>query len=150
MLKVYLAGPIGGLSYEEATNGWRMRATSILSDSRIRVYSPMRYKEALAGTECLDDQKYDRPLTTPPAILARDTYDVRSADILLVNLAGSKRVSIGTMVELGIAHALNKPMVIVNDAVNPVHSGPFIDALSVFRFTDLDEACYACKQILLN
>lgn len=149
MFKVYLAGPIGGLSYEEATNGWRKHAKERLEASGlIRAYSPMRYKEALSAGEFLARARYDFPLATPHGILERDHYDVMSSDLLLVNLAGSTKVSIGTMVELGMAYAYRKPMVFVNDRVDAAHYGPFIQALSKFNYNDLDKAIDASIQIL--
>ncbi|MHA4893061.1 hypothetical protein, partial [Enterococcus faecium] len=41
--KVYLAGPIGGLTVNEATD-WRHRATYMLAKHGLDAYSPMRSK----------------------------------------------------------------------------------------------------------
>jgi len=55
--KVYLAGPIGSSTYDEAQN-WRMDLDHLLqssSNGAIRGYSPLRGKGAL---------KHEGPLTT--------------------------------------------------------------------------------------
>lgn len=132
-LTVYLAGPITGHTYDGCTE-WReaakveleREATGRLNPdammpprevlipeyrpSGILALSPMRTKEHLQSTgpipatSALYDDSY---------VVERDLMDVRRSDVILMNLLGAERVSIGTMCELGYAKALNKFTVVV-------------------------------------
>ena len=52
--KVYLAGPISGLSYEEARYGWRSEILGMI-DGDIDVLSPMRQEGHLKEVGTIDD-----------------------------------------------------------------------------------------------
>jgi nucleoside 2-deoxyribosyltransferase len=114
MTDVYLAGPIAGLSYGDAV-AWRAQAKRAFENAGITAYSPMRAKEALAGMGPLagawESPSYD-PLS-PHSVFKRDMADIYRADVILANLAGAEKVSIGTMIELGVAHQLQIPIVVV-------------------------------------
>ena len=47
---------------------------------------------------------------TQNAIIGRDRFDCCNSDLIFMNLLGSKRVSIGTTVELAWADASRKPV----------------------------------------
>lgn len=135
---VYLSGPITGLSYDEAKFGWREDfAGRILREGLpIRVLSPMRHKEHLRKSKSLwaDGSK---------AIIERDLADIRRSDLMVVNVNGARRVSIGTMIEIGYATALGKPIVLIwNDegnSENP-HNHGWVTSLSAYWATDVEEA----------
>lgn len=152
MRRVYLAGPITGCSYEGCTE-WRDGVRRVLAAYDIECYSPMRGKQHLRrGPQAVADA-YDRdpqhPLSTSQGILARDRWDVMSCDLLLVNLLGATRVSIGTCVEMGWADAHRKLVVLVLDPTDSLHEHSFITGLASFRVHDLQQAVELVKHILL-
>lgn len=106
MPKIYLAGPMTGHSFDEA-NDWRRDATGALAMVEIETLSPMR------------GESYLQPGTIPhtPGIPARDRNDIATCDAVLMNLLEmGSRVSIGTMIELGWADMLRKPVILVRRA----------------------------------
>jgi nucleoside 2-deoxyribosyltransferase len=111
---VYLAGPIKGLSYAGATD-WREHvANRLFNNPRIQTLSPMRYKAILETTKVLpDSSENEAPLLSDKGVTTRDRWDVMRSDLVLMNLAGAKAVSIGTMIEVGWADAFRKPIVAV-------------------------------------
>lgn len=114
---VYLAGPIAGLSYDFAKNGWREFLVEALDErygASIKVLSPMRQKEYLEG---IMELAHDPGVRNTKQIMARDFSDIERADLVVVGLhENPERVSIGTMIELGYAKKAGKPiLVIVNE-----------------------------------
>jgi nucleoside 2-deoxyribosyltransferase len=146
MPRVYLAGPIKGLSYDSCVS-WREYAIKVLSYSGIIGVSPMRGKELLRGTEKIIDG-LDHVLCTPAGLVTRDRFDVKSCDLMLVNFLGAKEISIGTSAEFGWADAYGKPIVTVIEREGNVHDHPFIQRLTGFRVETLDEGLSVVKSIL--
>jgi len=141
MKTVYLAGHIGKLSYNDATD-WRTEVamafnkpepTDSFSMRRyIKCLDPMRHKEFLENETLLavEADVYDHPLATSKGILMRDFNDVKVANLIFVNLLTSKSPSIGTTLELAWAHVLQKPVVIVA-AKDDLHTNhPMIAAMN--------------------
>ena len=116
-MKVYLAGPMTGHSYQEV-NDWREESRSILADHGIKGYSPMRGKNYLSKEEKLQDSYSDHTMSSITGINVRDFNDCRTADAVLVNFLGAKRVSIGTCMEIAWARAFQIPCVIVMEKDN--------------------------------
>jgi nucleoside 2-deoxyribosyltransferase len=114
--RVYLAGPITGLSYGGATD-WREAAKYALHLMHIDGFSPLRAKQYLKGEEKIDGspEAYQRvhPLSAPKGICTRDREDVRRADVVLMNLLGAERISVGSMIEIGWADAFRVPLVVI-------------------------------------
>lgn len=140
---VYLAGPIAGLSYDDATD-WRAQATYDLATRGIEALSPMRSKRALADrTISSDFHDYAKsgPFYTSRGIMTRDFNDVKRADALLVNLLGLRKQTTGTVMELGWAFALQKPVVALIEPSGNVHDQhPMIVETFDFRVTTMEEA----------
>jgi nucleoside 2-deoxyribosyltransferase len=136
--KVYLSGPIKGLSYNHAVE-WREYAKRYLEDNNIKGVSPMRGKEYLEGTKSLDSEKDPNVLGSDRSLWCRDYNDVHTADVLLVNLEDSNGVSIGTVFEIAWAKEMKKPVIVVMPQ-NNIHNHPFIREATSLFFTDLDDA----------
>ena len=124
--QVYMAGPITGLGYEDATNGWRAEFPKLLK-SHIHAFTPMRGKKHLEGlVGAITDRAEDYPegLTTAASnIVARDHNDVMLCDAMVVNFLGAPRASIGTAVEFGWANAYRKPIImIIEPGTSNVHN----------------------------
>lgn len=164
--KVYLAGAIAGLTAETAQD-WREYAMKKLAlrevedsesvfgtswiETGIVGYSPMRAKEYLASAGVLTSQPDaydDYVLSSAKGITARDSWDVRTSDLILVNLMGAEKVSVGTVLEIGMAYALNKPIVAAWEEDN-IHNHPMVNTMVGWICPDLDFAIDITKAILL-
>ena len=119
--KVYLAGPISGLSYEDATN-WRTitkDAMASMSDNQVIGFSPMRGKLKLESEKEIQDSYPDYALTSINGINTRDYNDVKTSHVILVNFLGcGSKVSIGTAMEIAWARVFQIPVVIVMEKNN--------------------------------
>jgi len=148
MKSVYLSGPISGLSYAGATS-WRKYATEQLKP--IVGLSPLRDCDGLTEEQCLSHLGYpDKVLSTPKAIVTRDRFDCTRADVVLVNLKGATRVSIGTIIEIGWADAARIPIVLVMDDCDLVHEHAMVREMAGFVTRTLDEGISIVRTLLLE
>jgi len=123
---VYLAGPISGLTYEEAT-AWRKEARLNLEEIGFDAIDPMHGKKFLSDVKKTDQARHNKLIARHDNIFLTDIYRVRNSEIILVNFLGAKQVSIGTTIEIGLARELGKLIVIVMDEGN-IHDHVFITA----------------------
>lgn len=149
---VYLAGPISGLSYDEARNDWRKLFFDLVGHE-IAVLSPMRQQGYLQEVTEMGSvtQNSGHYFDKEKAIVSKDFLDVKRCDIVVVNLIGSKKVSIGTMIEIGWANALGKPVVLIieEDATNNPHHHTFVYELASFRVSNVEESISLIKGLLV-
>lgn len=150
MKTVYLAGPIAGLSYGGATE-WREKAIPWLAAHDIRALSPMRAKEHLAGfptfTPTCEGYGDISPLSGPRGIMTRDRFDATRCDVLLVNLIGASKVSMGTIMEIAWADLKRTPIVCAMEPGN-IHEHAMVNEAIGFRCGTLDEALHLVAAIL--
>lgn len=149
MIKVYLGGPIRGLTYDVGV-GWRDLVTEMLAPE-ITAFSPLRGKaEILANVPVMDSSVHpvDHVLTSPKGIVSRDHYDVVSCDLIFVNFLGTDRVSIGTISEIAWGYQIGKPIVVAMED-NNVHRHPFVTEQAGFIVGTLEEAVHITRSILL-
>lgn len=151
---VYLAGPITGLTYDEGAD-WRVAVTHNLKDVGIIGWSPLRAKHYLREIGVLDaagtpDSAYIglNPLSEPKGITTRDRFDTMRASMVLMNLVGATRVSIGTMIEAGWADAARVPLVVAMEADN-VHRHAMLNEVAGFIVPTLEEAVAVVKAVLI-
>jgi nucleoside 2-deoxyribosyltransferase len=150
-LQVYLAGPIAnteaGVAFE-----WRRNAEIWLRQFNIKSLSPMREKSQLRGLHIGSDYKQYAHMGwayTPEGILARDHHDVKTADGILVYLAGARSMSFGTGMELAWAYDNHIPTVVVIENEGNIHDGhPMFAAAVKFRVPTLEEGVAAIAIIL--
>ena len=135
---VYLAGPITGQSYGGAS-GWRSYAADNLADGIVPL-SPMREKGHLANEAEIAASYEDTLFSCARNFSARDEYDVRRSDALLVNFAGAEKVSIGTVLEIGLARGLNKPCVAVIGEADALHAHPMLREFVTSEVATLSDA----------
>jgi len=150
---VYLAGPITGLTYDEG-NDWRERVEADLFLAGITAWSPLRAKHFLREIGVLDsagtpDSAYIglNPLSEPKGITTRDRFDTMRSDMVLMNLVGATRVSIGTMIEAGWADAARVPLVVAMEDDN-VHRHAMLNEVAGFIVPTLEEAVAVVKAVL--
>lgn len=149
---IYLAGGIAGLSGDEATD-WRIQTAIALSYRDIEALDPMRAKLVLSQQPWISTNFNDYAdcgaFFTSRGIMARDFNDVKRCDALLVNLLGLTKPSMGTIMELAWAYALQKPAVVAIERTGNPHDGhPMLHEVMPFRLETLDEAIDAVAVIL--
>lgn len=146
---VYLAGPIAGAHYHDAT-AWRDHAMLALRERSIEALSPMRGKQALQFKQIsrdFRDYQDHGPAFTAMGIMTRDFSDVKRCDALLVNLlAGDK--SFGTAMELAWAYAFHKPVVAAVLKEGPYMRHPMLAQAIRFACSDMDEAIDVVATVL--
>jgi nucleoside 2-deoxyribosyltransferase len=151
--KVYLAGPISSLTYDEATD-WREHAKAELAQFGIKAFSPLRSQAHLRSIGIFSDHAKEEerlkcPMSMPRGLTVRDRFDALRCDVLLVNLLGAKKVSIGTVLELAWADSKETPIVVaMEDSGNP-HEHAMVNEIVGFRVTTLDHAIDVTRAILL-
>lgn len=169
--KVYLSGPITGLSYDGAMeyreyamqqlrNRVKVFAMSGGEERRevtptgIEGYNPMRGKDYLSELKVISSNPMDYPeaymsvLSSANGITTRDRWDCMTCDLAIFNVLGAKAVSVGSVIELGWLDAFRKPVVAVMEEGN-VHEHAILDELYGWRVDNLDEALDIVKAILL-
>lgn len=147
---VYLAGPITGLSFGGATDWRRDAAIAIArgSTGRVETLSPMRHKDYLAGVEKIADSYEGSVLSSQRGIFYRDRLDCTRADLVLVNMIGATRVSIGTVMEIAWANAREIPIVLVMEDGN-LHEHSMLREACGFRVQTMAEAIDVTLRILM-
>lgn len=154
---IYLAGPITGLSYKDATHGWRAEFPKLLNP-HIVCSSPMRHKKYLNTLQVLgldgnSREVYNKnALSTAAGITTRDHNDVYTCDLVVANFLGAKTGSLGTAVEFGWASAYKKPIIMIvegdfEDFKNP-HDHMMLNHLAGFRVSTLEEAAVIANTLL--
>ena len=146
--KVYLAGPISGLTFAGAQE-WRNEFTRRV-DRRIKAYSPLRGKDYLDSMGVLEQSYEGSPLSTDRGLTTRDRYDCMGSDLVVFYLLGAQRISIGTMIEMGWCDAARKPSILVIEKEGNPHDHPMVRQTVPFRVDNLDDALKVAEIILLN
>lgn len=152
---VYLAGPVSGLSYDEA-NDWRVKVTRVLLPDIICL-NPLRGKEHLASkTSPIMPSPMDG-FCTDQAIVMRDYNDVLRSAAVLVHLVppshssslGSDHISIGTLFELAWAFRLRKIVVATGVDADTAYNHPFVRQAVTYFAADLPDAVDFMKTVLI-
>ena len=159
MRTVYLAGAITGESFGSATD-WREYVKTKLNPG-ISGLSPLRAKDYLASEEAIGDSYEDIPLSSSRGIMTRDFFDVQNCDIVMAYLKGTKKVSIGTVMEIAWAYALNKPLILVMETAvseatgftaseGNIHEHAMIREATGYRVDTVDKAIFIANAILTD
>ena len=144
--KVYLSGPMAGLSYEQGTE-WRDYVKDKLGKD-INCLSLYRGKDYFKG-QVITNQVYTQVMSTPKAITIRDRWDTVNADVVLVNLTDYQKFSVGTIMEIAWADAARVPVVAVIPTESEYAKHPILTQACAYIVQDLDEAINIVK-VLLN
>lgn len=135
---VYLAGPITGLTYEGATD-WRKQAAAALDSDIVQTLSPLRGKDYLLGRGVLHSGDYPEVMSTAKGINRRDRFDTERSEVILVNLLGATKVSIGTVMEIAWAHQAGNIVLVVMEKDN-IHRHAMIEDSTTYLTDNLDHA----------
>lgn len=158
---VYLAGPIAGLTEGEAKD-WRADFEWMVYDHlhRKNYTRPHRFVKRLHGEivcvsplrcEPAIDGRYDLPggkatadpkFGTANAIAAKNEFDTRRCDIVVAFLpkwANDRRPSLGTVIEMALAFAVNKQVILVTDDDYYLNH-PLVQMVTGWRLRTLEEA----------
>ena len=144
---VYLAGPILGLTGDEA-NDWRYKIAARLAEANIIGVSPLRC-EPLIGKHYAP-QYNDPKFGTARAIGSKNMFDVRACDMSLIYLpkpAEGRHQSYGTLLELGWAFAWRRLTVLVTDDPE-IRSHPVVNFCANWVLDDLEDAVTVIISIL--
>lgn len=139
MKHIYLAGPIAGCDKAEA-NDWRGYVIDKLRPHNIQGVSPLRC-EPLIGERYGLGYPADPKFGTARAIAAKNMLDVRTCDLTLAFLPhrGVLQPSYGTVLEIGWASILSKPVILVT--TDPyVAAHPVVNACAPWLLATLDDA----------
>lgn len=137
MRKVYLAGPITGLEYDEAKD-WRDDYARRLARYGFEGLSPMRDKDEFRVKGKLSaffDDGYEA--------VERDLCDIEESECVIVNLLGAEEISLGSMAELGYAFASEKPIILVMEGEGNPHHHVFPYYMANVLVPSLDDALRA-------
>ena len=149
MSKVYLSGPITGLTYSEARYTWREAFAKML-EPKVTVLSPMRHEGHLAEMGNVGIQPDNLPthlFSHPKMIVTKDFLDIDESTIVVMNLLGAKAVSQGTLIELGYAYGKGKTVVTIMDEKN-IHNSPFIPVMSHVIVNTMQDAAIIVNSLL--
>lgn len=148
---IYLAGAIGGLDKGEANN-WRDDMIVRLADMGMRGISPLRC-EPLIGERYNMSGYTDPKFGTDRAIASKNLLDVQSCDLTLchfpADLTDAYGASLGTVVELAWAKALNKPTILVSTHKKVVNH-PVIGSCCSWILPSLDDALEVIEGIFTD
>lgn len=145
---VYLAGPITGLSFGTCTS-WRDDVSRELKTAGIVCFSPLRFKQYLNNGQTIENSYLTHTLSMGKSINERDHFDCKTCDLILVNLIGTTKVSIGTVMEIAWGFAYRKPVVVALEK-GSVHDHAMLVESSSFIVPSLAEAVKVTKAILCH
>ena len=137
---IYLAGPIAGCTQEEA-NEWREYVRSMLPHAIVGI-SPLRCEPLKEGMTYTEEGASPKMWSDPRAIATKNWLDTESCDLVLAYLPkelNEKRPSYGTVIEIGWAIGLRKPLIVVSDD-KYLMDHPLIKHNASWRLDSLDDA----------
>lgn len=130
-LALYLCGSIGTVNIDEHLS-WRKQVALHLSDQVI--LDPLRYQDPLHFTDGgLHDAKVPDSF-----FVSADVLEIRRADILFVVFWKQARQSVGTFMEMGMAAAAGKPIILVTDDPQ-VADHPFVGRYAAVVCSTVEE-----------
>jgi len=138
-LKIYLAHPISGLSYDEVVSYYK-DVEEKLKRMGYEVYHPMIAKGCLRNEKKFSKSDYQHPVTANHAVKERDKWMVKHVDVILVDFTGAKEVSIGCVSELAWADDTPTVYSVVILPKDNVHNHAFIKEMADIIFESREEA----------
>ena len=137
---IYLAGPIAGCTETEATE-WRDHVCTFFPHGIVGI-SPLRCEPLKKGLTYTDEGATPKMWSDPRAIATKNWLDTESCDLVLAYLPkelNDRRPSYGTVIEIGWAIGLRKPLIVVSDD-KQLMDHPLIKHNASWRLDSLDDA----------
>lgn len=130
---IYLAGAMSGLDFDEQ-NGWRKefekRISQMETEKKVVCFNPVDYFN-------FKEKRYK----TEKEIIEFDLYNLRNSDLVIVNYNDPN--SIGTAMEIAIAHEYRTPVVGLNKGKRIIHS--WLETCTTRMCNSMDELVnYVC------
>lgn len=147
---VYLSGPMAGLTVQQA-NEWRAEVRKNLEPD-VLCLSPLRGLDDLQGViqpKYHPNMKEGFAATNSQMALTRDFLDTKRADIILINLLGAQRVSIGTVLEIAWGFAMHKPLVVAMEPEGNPHDHCLVNESIHVRVYSVEELWRVARSLLL-
>ncbi len=144
---VYLAGPISGLTYDEARYGWRQKFESLMPE-HIHCLSPMRGNTMLKNQSIITSTN-GYSYADAAGETSRDFNDVKNCDLMVACfLDGDGTISGGTFSEYGIAFSFQVPIIGVGRIADPNLSHVMAKRFVSYRVGTLKKAAHITKLLL--
>ena len=147
-LNIYVAHAINGLKYK-AVEDYYVRTIALLQGYGYRVSHPMVGHGVLRNELKFKAVGYAGvPFVTNKAIYTRDTWMIRHADVMYTNLLHTRKVSIGSCMELAVAKENNVHTVVVMDKNNVNRHAFTLEAADIIFEKEADAEAYLKTLIL--
>ena len=147
MLSIYCVHPISGMSSKKVFNYYQRLQKILTEIGGFDIFIPMFGKASLRTELKLRSHDYRGPLTNNHSIFNRDKWMVQKSDILLCNLSKTKRISIGSIMEIAWGNLLGKQIIIIMEK-NNIHRHSFTleSATTIFE-TEKEAIDYLTKLV---
>lgn len=143
----YLGGPITGVSFDSCVD-WREDIAKMFPEE-IQGLSPMRGKDYLEGLGKIESSYENSVLSCSRGIMTRDYNDCTRADVVIINLWGAKRISIGTVMEMAWAWDRRIPIIAIMEKEGNCHEHSMLGETIGYRVKNLREAVDIATALLL-
>jgi len=143
---IYLAGPVGGLTEEEA-KGWRKQfADDLKFYAEVKGISPLRAEPPTDGSYDIQNSANsgDECWGSPRAVASKNYFDVTHCDIVVAYLPSK---SLGTVVEMAWAFEMGKSVILVSD-VPDIADHPLLMRCASWIVPTLEDAMVICTGMM--
>lgn len=148
IMRIYCTKPMRGHSYEWVVSYYN-ELQDILEGQGWSVLNPMTGKSYLAKEREFKASGYQQPLSNDHAIVERDRWMTKQADVLLVNLLDVDEVSIGSMFEMAWGYDNGKHIVTLVQKES-VHYHAFVLQTSHVIYDNLNDALDYLAKLIKN
>lgn len=145
---VYLAGPMTGITVKEA-KAWRNYFTEQMPEY-IKTRSPIITElENLSDESVIQSEHPNMLMGGGDAFVEMDLQDVRTADLIVFNYLGAKKISQGTLGEFHTAATLEKRRITIIEKEGNLHEHPFLRKRAGVIVETVTESVFATLRMLL-
>lgn len=140
LIKIYLSGGMGSLSWEEQTK-WRKQIIDAIK------YGDYDYEKKPVFFNPVDYYNFQEVLyKSQREVMEFDLHNLRNSDIIIVNFNDPN--SLGTCAELAVAYEMKKPIIGINKDNKKLH--PWLECYCNRMCKDLREAVEYVVEFYLN
>jgi nucleoside 2-deoxyribosyltransferase len=136
---------MSGMTVQEAQS-WRNYITSNLP-KEFKILSPLRGQVPLKEDRTIESSYCNSLFCSQRAITSRDRNDIMQSDVMILNLLGAKRVSIGSIFEAGWADMRRIPIILIMEKSGNVNDHPILREVASWIVPTLDKALKVCRSV---